>query len=52
MLNKIRDLDHKFTTLLCTQQQLISRERLALSKTAAQPDPSTGPKTSATVRRF
>lgn len=28
VLNKIWDLDHGFTNLLCTQQQLISRERV------------------------
>lgn len=28
VLNKIWDLDHRFTNLLCTQQKLISRERV------------------------
>jgi hypothetical protein len=28
LLNEIWDLDHRFTNLLCTQQQLISRERV------------------------
>ena len=47
VLNKIWDLDHGFTNLLCTQQQLISRERGGaktierhdLSKTVAPPRP-------------
>lgn len=42
LLNKIWDLDHGFTNLLCTQQKLISRERVG-AKVIKRHDPAQTP---------
>ncbi len=39
VLNRIWDLDHRFTNLLCTQQKLISRERVG-AKVTKRHDPA------------
>jgi hypothetical protein len=42
VLNRIWDLDHRFTNLLCTQQKLISRERVG-AKIIKRHDPAQSP---------